>query len=89
MTAVAGWTPFFIGLSISVYGFGVAGVQGGLTGPVVSKFGKVRAIYFAMAVGIVSFLILAFAQNGAQIYIAITIGALAGFIGPAIQSLVT
>ena len=89
VTAVAGWTPFFIGLSISVYGFGVAGVQGGLTGPVVSRFGEVRAIYFAMVVGIVSFLILAFAQNGVQIYIAIMIGALAGFLGPAIQSLMT
>lgn len=82
VTAVAGWTPFFIGLSISVYGFGVAGVQGGLTGPVVSKFGEVKAIYFAMVVGIISFFILAFAQNGAQIYVAIGIGALAGFWGP-------
>ncbi|MEE2930634.1 MAG: MFS transporter, partial [Pseudomonadota bacterium] len=64
VTAVAGWTPFFIGLSISVYGFGVAGVQGVLTGPFVAKFGEVRAVYLAMAVGIISFLILAVAQNG-------------------------
>ena len=89
VTAVAGWTPFFIGLSISVYGFGVAGVQGGLTGPVVSKFGEARAIYFAMIIGVISFLILAFAQNGTQIYIAIAIGVFAGFLGPAIQALMT
>lgn len=89
VTAVAGWTPFFIGLSISVYGFGVAGVQGGLTGPVVSKFGEARAVYFAMIIGVISFLILAFAQNGTQIYIGIAIGVFAGFLGPAIQALMT
>lgn len=89
VTAVAGWTPFFIGLSISVYGFGVAGVQGVLTGPFVAKFGEVRAVYLAMAVGIISFLILAVAQNGTHIYIAIGIGALAGFLSPALQSLMT
>jgi DHA1 family tetracycline resistance protein-like MFS transporter len=89
VTAVAGWTPFLIGLSISVYGFGVAGVQGGLTGPVVAKFGEARAVSFAMIVGLVSFLILAFAQNGTQIYIAIAIGVFAGFLSPALQSLMT
>lgn len=89
VTAVAGWTPFFIGLSISVYGFGIAGVQGGLTGPVVEKFGAPRAVFFALSVGIISFLILAFAQNGTQIYVAIIIGAFAGFLGPALQSLMT
>ena len=89
VTAVAGWTPFFIGLSISVYGFGVAGVQGALTGPFVARFGEVRAVYLAMSVGIISFLILAAAQNGTHIYIAIGIGALAGFLSPALQSLMT
>ncbi len=89
VTEVAGWTPFLIGVSISVYGFGVAGVQGGLTGPVVSRFGEVRAVYFALLVGLVSFLILAFAQNGVQIYTAIVIGVFAGFLGPAMQALMT
>ncbi|MEP1143346.1 MAG: TCR/Tet family MFS transporter [Henriciella sp.] len=89
VTEIAGWTPFFIGLSISVYGFGVAGVQGGLTGPVVNRFGEVRAVYFALIVGMVSFVILGFAQNGAQIYVAILIGAFAAFLGPALQALMT
>ena len=89
MTEVAGWTPFLIGVSISVYGFGVAGVQGGLTGPVVKRFGEVRAVYFALTVGFISFLILGFAQNGAQIYIAILVGVFAGFLGPALQALMT
>ena len=89
VTAVAGWTPFLIGLSISVYGFGVAGVQGGLTGPAIARFGEVRAVFFALTVGIISFTILGFAQNGTQIYIAIIIGAFAGFLSPALQALMT
>ena len=89
VAAVAGWTPFLIGLSISVYGFGVAGVQGGLTGPVIAKFGEVKAVYFALAVGMVSFIILGFAQPGLQIYVAIAIGAFAGFLSPALQALMT
>lgn len=89
VAAVASWTPFLIGLSISVYGFGIAGVQGGLTGPVIAKFGEVKAVYFAIAVGMVSFLILGFAQTGLQIYVAIVIGAFAGFLSPALQALMT
>ena len=89
VTAVAGWTPFLIGLSISVYGFGVAGVQGGLTGPAIARFGEVRAVFFALGVGIVSFMILAVAQSGIHIYIAILIGAFAGFLSPALQALMT
>ena len=86
---VAGWTPFLIGVSISVYGFGVAGVQGGLTGPVVARFGEVRAVTFALIVGIVSFVILGFAQTGLHIYLGILVGVFAGFLGPAIQALMT
>lgn len=89
VSAVAGWTPFLIGISISVYGFGVAGVQGGLTGPVIARFGEVRAVYFALSVGILSFTILGFAQTGVQIYIAILIGAFAAFLSPALQALMT
>lgn len=86
---VAGWTPYLIGVSISVYGFGVAGVQGGLTGPVVSRFGEVRAVFFALIVGIISFLILTVAQNGTQLYFSIIVGVFAGFLSPALQALMT
>lgn len=89
VSAVANWTPFLIGLSISIYGFGVAGVQGGLTGPAIGRFGEVKVVYFALGVGIVSFLILGFAQSGLHIYIAIAIGAFAGFLSPALQALMT
>lgn len=88
-TAVAGWTPFWIGISVSLYGLVFAGVQGGLTGPVVKGLGEVRAIYLALAVGIATFLILAFAQNGTHIYFAILFGGITAVLGPSLQSLMT
>jgi MFS transporter, DHA1 family, tetracycline resistance protein len=86
---VASWTPFLIGLSISVYGFGQASVQGGLTGPVTRRFGEVKTVYFALLVGLVSFLIMAFAQSGWQIYLGIAVGVFSGFLSPALQALMT
>lgn len=88
-TAVAGWTPVWIGVSVSVYGFIYAGVQAGLTGPVVKSLGEVRSIYLALVVGVGAFLILAFAQSGAHIYFAILFGGITAILGPSLQSLMT
>lgn len=86
---VAGWSPFLIGLSVSAYGFGMAAIQGALTGPVIARFGEVKAVYFAVAVGVVSFGILAIASSGLHIYIAIAVGVFSAFLSPALQSLMT
>lgn len=88
-TAVAGWGPILIGVSVSVYGLVFAVVQGGLTGPVVARLGEVKSIYLALSVGVATFLILAFAQNGAHIYFAIFFGGITAVLGPSLQSLMT
>jgi len=87
--AVADWSLLLIGVSVSVYGLIFAGVQGGLTGPVVGKFGEVKTIYLALAIGLVTFLMLAFAQNGLHIYLAIVFGGITALLGPSLQSLMT
>lgn len=86
---VAGWTPFLIGLSVSAYGLGMAVIQAGATGPVIARFGEVKAVYFTMGVGVVSFLVLATASSGTQIYLGIAIGVFSAFLTPALQSLMT
>ena len=86
---ITGWTPFLIGLSVSFYGILMAGVQGGLTGPAVKAMGEIRLVYLCVCAGLLSFGILAFAQNGGMIYLGILTGALSGFIGPSMQSLMT
>jgi len=58
-------------------------------GPVTKRFGEPRAIYFSLVVGLMSFLILAFATNGTTIYLGIVVGCLSGFAFPAMQSLMT
>ena len=88
-TAVAGWGPVLIGVSVSVYGLIYAGVQGGLTGPVVARLGEVKSIYLALGVGFVTFLMLGFAQNGWHIYFAIVFGGITAVLGPSLQSLMT
>lgn len=88
-TAVAGWSLFFIGVSVSVYGLIFAGVQGALTGPVVGRIGEVKTIYLALLVGMVAFIILTFAQTGWHIYTAIIAGGLSALLGPSLQSLMT
>lgn len=87
--AVAGWGALLIGVSVSVYGVLMATVQAGLIGPVVKAVGEVKTVWFSFVVGLVSFLVLAFAGQGWQIYLGIVIGAFSGFIGPALQALMT
>lgn len=89
VTEVTAWGPFLIGVSVGFYGILMIGVQGGLVGPVINRIGEVRAIYIAGIVGLGSFGILAFAQSGWQIYAGIFVGAVSGFITPALQSLMT
>lgn len=86
---VAQWSPFLIGLSVAFYGIMLAMVQGGLTGPAVKMFGEVRMGLFSYALGIMVFIGLAFAANGAQIYIWIFIGGFTAFAYPVTQALMT
>ncbi|MEE9379949.1 MAG: TCR/Tet family MFS transporter [Hyphomonadaceae bacterium] len=86
---VAGWSPLGIGLSAAAYGATLALVQGFLTGPVVKRYGEVRAGVFSIAVGILTYVGLAFADSGPSIYFWILVGGLSGFAFPAMQSLMT
>lgn len=86
---VAGWSPLGIGLSAAVYGATLVFVQGFLTGPVVKRFGEVRAALFSIAIGIITYTGLAFAGGAASIYFWIIFGGLSGFAFPAMQALMT
>ncbi len=90
---VANWSPLYIGFSIAVYGLSQAFVQGILTGPVIKRFGEVRAITFSLCIGIITFIGLALASKvpapGVAIYALILFGALSGFASPSLQALMT
>ena len=86
---VAGWSPFWIGLSAAFYGFMLVLVQGGMTGPVIKKYGEIAPTYFSLLIGIVSYSVLALAWSGPVIYLGILIGGFSGFLFPATQALMT
>ncbi len=86
---VAQWSKWAIGVSAGVYGFMVVLVQGGLTGPVVKRFGEWRSLWFGLAMAGLSYLGFAFVTGPVGIYAFIVVGGFAGFVFPAMQSLMT
>lgn len=86
---IAGWSTFYIGLSIAFYGVMMVVVQGGLTQPIVKLLGERRAVVTALIVGIVTYAGLANVSAGWQIYLMVFIGGFSAFGIPALQALMT
>lgn len=84
-----GWSPQMIGLSLGVYGIGMAAVQGGLIRPATRYLGERVTILYGMAFEIVSFLFLAFLTNGLIALMLIPMTALGAVITPALQAMMS
>jgi DHA1 family tetracycline resistance protein-like MFS transporter len=83
------WTPAMISYALAAVGVSSVIVQGGLTGIVVKRIGERRSIIAGLSFGIAGFLIYALGPTGDWVWVAIPIGALWSFYGPAAQSLLT
>jgi len=81
-----GWSPQMIGLSLAVYGLGMAAVQGGLTRPAPRHLGERTTIVWGMIFEIVTFLALGFLTNGTIALMLIPITALGAVVTPALQA---
>lgn len=81
-----GWSTQMIGLSLAVYGLGMAAVQGGLIRPATRHLGERRTILLGMVFEIVSFLLLGFLTNGTIALMLIPITALGAMVTPALQA---
>ncbi|WP_170761534.1 TCR/Tet family MFS transporter [Ruegeria lacuscaerulensis] len=84
-----GWSPQMIGLSLGVYGIGMAAVQGGLIRPATRHLGERVTIIYGMLFEIFSFLLLAFLTNGFVALMLIPITALGAVVSPALQALMS
>ncbi|SMO88255.1 TCR/Tet family MFS transporter [Ruegeria faecimaris] len=82
-----GWSPQMIGVSLGLYGIGMAAVQGGLIRPATRFLGERVTILLGMVFEIVSFLLLAFLTNGIIALMLIPITAIGAVATPAIQAL--
>ena len=84
-----GWQEGTNGLALAATGVCSIIVQGGLVGPVVKALGARRALIVGLLFGITGFLIYGIGPGDISVWIAIPIGALWGFYGPAAQTLMT
>jgi len=84
-----GWRSVEVGWSLAVMGVCSVAVQGGLVGPIVSRFGERRTLLAALAAGVVGFTIYGLAPTSAIFLLGVPIMSLWGLYGPASQGLVT
>lgn len=84
-----GWSTTDIGWSLAAVGAVSAGVQGGLVGLVVARFGERRTLVTGLLFGAAGFAIYGLAPTGLWFAIGIPVMSLWGLYGPAAQGLMT
>jgi len=84
-----GWDAKTNGLALAAVGAASIVVQGALIGPVVNKLGARRSVIAGLLFGITAFVLYGLGPTDVSVWIAIPIGALWGFYGPAAQTLMT
>lgn len=83
------WGPGMIGLSLGVFGIGIAIVQGLLIRPILRLIGERKAVILGLSIDVVAFVALAFVTNG-WIALALTpLTALGSIAGPALQGIMS
>ena len=84
-----GWGPGMIGLSLGIFGIGIAIVQGLLIRPVLRRIGERSAVILGLSIDVVAFIALGFVTNG-WIALALTpLTALGSIAGPALQGIMS
>src|SRR4030081_2694547 len=78
-----------IGLSLMVVGIVTAAISGGLTGPMVKRFGEKRTLYIGQFFGSAGMLMAGLAKTGAWLLASIPIMSLWNISMPAAQSMMT
>ncbi len=83
------WTPLDIGVSLGFVGILMAVVQGGLIRIVIPKFGAPRTAFIGFFAAAAAYVGIAFAPNAAMVYMWCFVSAFAGFVMPAVQSIMS
>jgi DHA1 family tetracycline resistance protein-like MFS transporter len=83
------WGPGMIGLSLGVFGVGIAVVQGFLIRPIINRIGERKAVIFGLSIDVLAFIALGFVTNG-WVALALTpLTALGSIAGPALQGIMS
>ncbi len=84
-----GWGPGMIGLSLGLFGIGIAVVQGVLIRPILRRIGERNAVILGLSMDVIAFVALAFVTNG-WVALALTpLTALGSMAGPALQGIMS
>jgi DHA1 family tetracycline resistance protein-like MFS transporter len=84
-----GWTAWDVGLSLSLFGLGMAVVQGGLIRLFVPRLGEVRTIFVGLSVSVFGLVGMAVAWAGWMAYAMIPLASLALLATPALQAMMS
>ncbi len=84
-----GWSPQMIGLSLGIFGFLMAVVQGGVLRYAIRWFGERRTIIYGQLFDFVGFGLLAFISSGTLALLLIPITALGAVVPPALQAIMS
>jgi DHA1 family tetracycline resistance protein-like MFS transporter len=83
------WNEAWVGYSLGFVGVVVGIVQGGLIRVIIPKIGQVKAVYYALILYIIGFILFAFATQGWMMFAFMLPYGLAGIFGPAMQGLLS
>ena len=78
-----------IGLSLGVFGIGIALVQGLLIKPVINRIGERRAVILGLSIDVLAFVALGFITNGLVALALTPLTALGSIAGPALQGIMS
>jgi MFS transporter, DHA1 family, tetracycline resistance protein len=84
-----GWAPGMVGISLAVFGFSMAVVQGGLIRIIIPKFGEHLTVILGFSVTVVAFLIYSLAFEGWHIFVLAPLTSLGVVAGPALQGIMS
>ncbi|GGB24347.1 TCR/Tet family MFS transporter [Puia dinghuensis] len=84
-----GWGPKMIGISLTVVGVLVGGVQAGLTRVVNPKIGNEKSIYIGLSLYTVGLVLFGFASQSWMMFAFLVPYCLGGLAGPALQSVIS
>ncbi|MEP5939096.1 MAG: TCR/Tet family MFS transporter [Erythrobacter sp.] len=84
-----GWDEMQIGLSVALYGLLLAIVQGGVTGPMIARFGPKATCMIGFLFAIPAYAVFAFAPSGWWMILGIVLGSFSGLAFPAMQQMMT
>lgn len=84
-----GWSPGMIGLSLAIFGIGIAIVQGFLIKPILNRLGERNTVIFGLLIDVAAFIALGFVTVG-WVALALTpLTALGSVAGPALQGIMS